>query len=90
MSKAFDYAKKELTSERVLIHFDRSKSLRLTCDASQNGIGAVLSHVLGDKPERPICFISGVFSPAEKNYSMVHKEALVIHPACQKLYQYLI
>ena len=88
--KAFEYAKKELVSDRVLGHFDRSKPLRLSCDASQNGIGAVLSHVLDDKSEQPICFISRVFTSAERNYSMIHKEALAIYWACQKLYQYLI
>lgn len=79
-----------MASDRVLAHFDRSKPLRLSCDASQNGIGAVLSHVLADKSERPICFVSRVYTPAEQNYSMIHKEALVIYWACQKLYQYLI
>lgn len=87
---AFEFAKKELTSDKVLIHFDKSKPLRLCCDASQYGLGAVLSHVLPDGSDRPICFISRVLNSAEKNYSMIHKEALSIYWSCQKLYQYLI
>ncbi|XP_059047717.1 uncharacterized protein K02A2.6-like [Achroia grisella] len=54
----------------------RNKPLRLACDASNNGIGAVLSHIMSDGSERPITFISRVYTKAERGYSMIHKEAL--------------
>lgn len=87
---AFVWVKKEITSDKVLIHFDPSKPLRLSCDASNNGIGAALSHVMEDGTERLICFVSRVLTQAEKNYAMIQKEALSIYWAVQKLYQYLV
>lgn len=42
---AFIKIKKELTSNKVLVHFNPEVSLKLTVDASPYGLGAVLSHV---------------------------------------------
>ncbi|KAF2889095.1 hypothetical protein ILUMI_17078, partial [Ignelater luminosus] len=52
------------------------KPLRSACDSSEYGIGAVLPHVMSDKSERPILFISKILTATEKNYVMVCKEAL--------------
>jgi len=41
---AFAEAKKQLTSQKLLVNFDPNKELILSCDASPYGIGAVLSH----------------------------------------------
>lgn len=43
-----------LPSNSLLVHFDSQKDLVLACNVSPYGIGAVLSHVLEDKSERPI------------------------------------
>lgn len=86
---AFEWAKRQMISEKVLVHFDPNKPVRLACDSSQYGIGGVLMHVMSDGSERPICYISRVLSKAEKNYSMIMKEALAIYWAVTKLYQYL-
>ena len=42
--RAFQTSKKSLTSDCILTHFDPTRALILTCDASPYGIGAVLSH----------------------------------------------
>lgn len=89
-NKAFELAKQELISNKILVHYDPDRPLRLTCDASQVGTGAILAHVRSDGSEQPIFFASRVFNKAEKNYSMIHKEALSIYWATQKFYQYLI
>nr|XP_039248881.1 uncharacterized protein K02A2.6-like [Styela clava] len=56
--KAFLEAKKLMTSNTVLTHYDPSLTLKLACDASQYGLGAVMSHVMKDGSERPIAFSS--------------------------------
>lgn len=64
--------------------------MKLYTDASDKGIGAVLSHVFPNNDEKPVCFISRTFSKAENNYAVIHKEALAIFWAVKKLQQYLL
>ena len=45
--KAFDLSKELLTSSRLLVHFDPSLPLILTCDASDYGVGAMLGCRMG-------------------------------------------
>ena len=62
---AFQKAKAQLTSEKLLIHYDPSKELLLSC----NGIGAVLSHSTKNGIDQPIAFASRSLSKAEKRYA---------------------
>ncbi len=54
----FHEAKQRLMSSQVLVHFDSSLEIRLACDASDYGIGAVLSHRFPDGSEKPVAFMS--------------------------------
>ena len=56
-----------------IVHFDPAKPLGLSCDASPYGIGAVLSHKLGDGTEYPVAYASRSLSPAELNYAQLDK-----------------
>ena len=56
--EAFKESKRLLLSSKVLTHFDAQLEVRLTCDSSAYGVGAVLSHVLPDGTERPVGFAS--------------------------------
>ena len=86
---AFTSAKQALQADSLLVHFDPAKPLLLACDASQYGIGAVLSHLMDDGRERPIAFTSRTLNPAEKKYSQLEKEALAIIFAVKKFHNYI-
>ena len=67
----FEASKKLLLTSQVLVHFDPSLEIRLACDASDYGIGAVLSHVMADGTERPVGFVSRTLSETERKYSQI-------------------
>ena len=60
--EAFQSSKKLLTSDRVLVHFKPKLELRLSCDASNYGLGAVLFHLMPNGDEKPIGFASRTLS----------------------------
>ena len=76
--RAFTEAKRMITSEQVLTHYDPALPVRLACDASPTGIGAVLSHVMPDGSERPVAFASRSLTKTERKYAQIDKEALSI------------
>ena len=67
--QAFEAAKEALEAD-TLVHYDPSKPLVIACDASQYGIGVVLSHVQDDGSDRPVAYMSRTLSAAERNYSV--------------------
>ena len=73
---AFQKSKKLLTSSNLLVHFDPSLPLILSCDASMYGIGAVLAHCMSDGSEKPIGYVSRTLTQAEKHYSQLEREGL--------------
>lgn len=79
-----------VASNQSLTHFDPRIPLKLVCDSSEYGIGAVLAHVLSDGTEKPICFASRILNQTERNYAVIHKEALAIYWGVQKFSQYLM
>ena len=87
--KAFEACKEGLTSDSLLVHYDLNRTLRLACDASSYGLGAVLSHVMEDGQERPIAYASRTLSSSEKNYAQIEREALSIIFGVKKFHQFL-
>jgi len=57
-AKSFTKFKNHLIEAPVLVHCDPKLPVRLAGDASNYGIGAVLSHVDTDGQEHPIAFMS--------------------------------
>ena len=87
--QAFEQSKSFLKSSRLLVHYDDKKELILACDASENGLGAVLSHKMEDGSEHPISFASRTLTKAERNYSNLEREALAVIFGVKKFHQYL-
>ena len=88
--KVFDDIKSEIAKRPTLSAFDSSLNVEkiLTTDASQYGLGAVLSQV-SNGVKQPIIFVSRTLSDAEKNYSIIEKETLAVHWATQWLLTFL-
>ena len=86
---AFNKAKTLITSKEVLTHYNPDLQVKLACDASPYGLGAVMSHVMQDGSERPIAYASRTLSSAERNYSQIDKEALALIWGVKKFHNYL-
>ena len=87
--EAFAKSKELLQSAELLVHFDPAKELVLATDASDYGVGAVLSHKTEGGTERPIGYMSRSLNGAERNYSTLEKEALAIIFGVKKFHQFL-
>ncbi len=75
-NEAFQRSKELLLSSQVLVHFDPKLEIQVACDASDYGIGAVLSHTMPDGSEKPVGFMSRTLNGTERKYSQIEKEAL--------------
>ena len=70
--QAFQRSKELLTSDSLLVHYN---PLVLSCDASNYGVGAVLSHTLPDGSERPVAYVSRTLNAVMR---VLSKEVLPI------------
>ncbi|KAL0149607.1 hypothetical protein M9458_055134 [Cirrhinus mrigala] len=87
--EAFQRVKKALTSEPVLRAPDFNRPFLVQTDASDTGLGAVLSQVT-DGEEHPVIYISRKLTKPERNYLAVEKEALAVKWAVLELRYYLL
>ncbi|XP_054279081.1 uncharacterized protein K02A2.6-like [Macrosteles quadrilineatus] len=85
----FDKLKNILSLEKTLVPYDISKPIIVECDACEQGVGAVLLHLMPDGTERPVMYASRTLTEAEKRYATVDKEALALVFAVKKFRQYL-
>lgn len=87
--KAFRWVKAEITSPRVLAHYDPNEQLVLACDASNYGLSAVLSHKYKDGSERPIAFASQIIPEKERHRAPIDKEASAIVFGFKRFYNFV-
>ena len=64
-TRGMETAKQLLTASILLMHY-ATLPRKLAADASQYGLGAVISHVLPDGVERPVAFASRSLSSSER------------------------
>nr|XP_054761486.1 uncharacterized protein K02A2.6-like [Lytechinus pictus] len=85
---AYDKIKEVIAQKVVLKFFNPNLPTVVTTDASDYGLGAILSQVKNGR-EIPVAFASRSLTPAERKYSTGEKEALACTWACLKWYTYL-
>jgi transposase InsO family protein len=85
---AFERLKAKLTDQPILQYPDFDKEFILTTDASNTGLGAVLSQGLQGR-DLPIAYASRSLNKAEINYSTSEKELLAIVWATKYFRPYL-
>jgi len=86
--EAFNALKTALTTAPVLACPDFDRTFLLQTDASEFGLGAVLTQYHGDK-EYVVAYASRTLNGAERNYSVTEKECLAILWGIRKMRAYL-
>jgi hypothetical protein len=85
---AFERLKDKLTNQPILQYPDFSKEFVLTTDASNMGLGTVLSQGSIGK-DLPIFYTSRSFNKAEVNYTKLERELLAVVTATKYFRPYL-
>ncbi|BHF76984.1 hypothetical protein SprV_0502008500 [Sparganum proliferum] len=78
-----------LSSDLQFTHYDPTLPIVLAADASNHGVGTVISHTFPDGSERAIMHASRTLTPAEKNYGQIEKETLALVFAVKEFYDLL-
>ncbi|CAM5109558.1 unnamed protein product [Eretmochelys imbricata] len=87
--RAFTDLRTALCSNPILIALDFTKEFILQTDASEVGLGAVLSQVIGEE-KHPILYLSRKLLPREQKYAVVERECLAVKWAIETLCYYLL
>ena len=88
--QAFTSLKKLLCTSPVLWSPDFSKPFVLQTDASDRGVGAILSQLDENGCDHPIAYFSRKLLPREERYATIEKECLAIKLGVQHFRVYLL
>ena len=86
--RAFDELRQRLVGAPILGYPDPSLQYILDTDASDMGVGAVLSQVQEGR-ERVVAYYSKTLSPAERNYCVTRRELVAVIKAMKHFRPYL-
>ena len=86
---AFVKINDEIKGVVELSHFKRNQEIRIICDASKKGLGAVLQKSQTNGEWRPICFASRFLTDFESKYSINELELLAIVWAVEHFRNYV-
>ncbi|UYV80805.1 K02A2.6-like, partial [Cordylochernes scorpioides] len=87
--RSFAEVKNLISSKSVLAHFNEDLPILVNCDASEYGVGAILSQI-DHGVERPVVFASRTLNKTERRYAVIDKEALAVIFGVSKFSQYLL
>ena len=90
LEKDFEHLKLEICCKPILACPDEAKVFTLQTDASERGIGAVLSQEDAQGQVRPIAFYSRKLLPRECNYSTIEEECLGLMAALKHFDVHLV
>ncbi|GFO40351.1 transposon ty3-i Gag-Pol polyprotein [Plakobranchus ocellatus] len=82
--KAVNDLKTALTDSPTLKFFDVKKEVSIKCDASKDGLGAVLL-----QEGQPVAYCSRSMTEAEQRYAQIEKETLAIVYSLERFHQYV-
>ena len=83
--KAFNDLKSRFSSAPILVFPDPVRQFTVEVDASDSGVGAVLSQrSAGDQKMHPCAFFSRKLSPAEQHYDIGNRELLAVKMALEE------
>ena len=87
-SEAFEKLKTMITSPPILKFYNPNRPIRVRCDASENGLGALLEQ---DEEGKwfPVAYASRSCTPTEKAYASIEREALSIVFGCKRFHEYI-
>ena len=74
--KSFKKLKEMLSAENVLAHFNPDHDIRISCDATESRLGAVLFHRYSDGSERPIANVTKTLTSTQMKYGQIKKSFL--------------
>ena len=87
--QAFLKLNQEIKSITELTHFKRNKKLRIICDASKQGLGAVLQQQQDNQEWKPVSFASRFLTNFEAKYSINELELLAVVWAIEHFRNYV-
>ena len=76
--KVFEKLKELCSNTPVLAYPDYRQKFKLYTDASESGLGAVLTQIKEDNLERPVAYASRTLSKSEQNYNAHKLEFLAL------------
>ena len=83
--EAFNELKRRFTTAPILTVPDPQQQFVVEVDASNDGVGAILSQrAAGDNKMHPCAFLSRKLSPAERNYDVGNRELLAVKMALEE------
>ena len=86
---SFEAAKLAITEEVTLAHPKFDRPLLMVCDASDQGMGAMLAQLDENGDERPIAFTSATFYGPALRYTTTEKEGLAVVWAAAQFRPYI-